>query len=369
MAEETQLQKEAQYVFHLVIPSMRLNILFILASWLWYWILIFLGNYKLDASKVLVTRTPRDIRAPLSHIQMQRYSKNLAVRLTKFVTPIICLTLFLLFIIDEAKLTEALMSKYRPIALGLIVFLNIAPLLEFCTIFWTILQNNDVLIYFAKRLLLIEIGPAHLRNTYIVISDTLTSFSKPIIDFALYLTIFWEFDHFDLFVASIPVLIRIFQCFREFKLKKGKDMTLLFNAMKYGCNIPILISTWYTRIQEDNKMSLNLQRIFMLINSSYTLFWDIKMDWKFKNFYSIRHPSQMKNGLIFQNKIIYQSAIVIDFLIRFWWLWCFLLGNLNGAVICRGELHYLEIIRRAIWIVFKLECEYITNAGEKFGDE
>lgn len=368
MSEQQSIQDEAHYIFTHVLPCQRFNVLLILGAWLWYLILNILGTFKLDASSVVVTRPPHDIRAPLTHLQMQKSANVIARKLTRSVFPFIVLTIILLYRIDVNDLTSKLDGTRSTGTMLLLVFFNMAPLFQFAMIAWIVLKDNLVLLYFIKRLLLIEISPPPLRNTYIIISDSLTSFARPIIDFALYLTVSIDLTHFDLFVSFLPVFVRIFQCFREFKIKPNTDISLLFNAMKYGCNIPILVCTWYNRVGKNQEMGANLECFFKFLNSCYTLFWDIKMDWKLKNFITVRYPHQIKNGLIFKRPIIYQFAIVADFIIRFWWLWCLLYGGESQTILFNGEFHYLEIIRRSIWIIFKLECEYISNVTTKLSE-
>lgn len=150
-----------------------------------------------------------------------------------------------------------------------------------------------------------RILPRSLRNTYILISDTLTSFAKPLIDFTLFTSLIFRepFTHFDLSVALLPVLVRLLQCLREYRLLH--DATLLFNALKYSCNLPILFCTWKSRVYEGsiNEERLHhVQRWFMLINSSYTLFWDVRMDWSLDSLTSLR--SRSKSAVTLKKKCI-----------------------------------------------------------------
>lgn len=216
-----------------------------------------------------------------------------------------------------------------------------------------------------------RILPRSLRNTYILISDTLTSFAKPLIDFTLFTSLIFRepFTHFDLSVALLPVLVRLLQCLREYRLLH--EATLLFNALKYSCNLPILFCTWRSRVYEGsiNEERLHhVQRWFMLINSSYTLFWDVRMDWSLDSLTSLR--SRSKSAVTLKKKM-YHSAILVDFLLRFWWLWVYLSQNLklvaadSDYIFFQGEMQYFEVIRRGIWVVFKLDAEYYIKFASK----
>ncbi|CAI4038272.1 hypothetical protein SMKI_04G6140 [Saccharomyces mikatae IFO 1815] len=339
----------------------RFIVLVVLSFWIWTWILRFFSHSNLDISQVILTRVPHDIRPGYTLQQLHRTARNFALKITKIIIPFHFATVLLF---EYKNVTEG--------PFGNIVYIvYFLPLIQSAVIFWFLLKECQIIKYCTRRCLLIESSPRCLRNTYILLSDTLTSFAKPLIDFTLFSSLIFKepSTHFDLFVALFPVLVRLLQCLREYRVLS--DTTLLFNALKYSCNIPILFCTWQSRLYEepiDKERLHHVQRWFMLLNSCYSLFWDVRMDWSLDSLTSLR--SRSKSAVTLKKKF-YHSAIVVDFVLRFWWLWVYLIQNLESVatssdcLFFQGEMQYLEVIRRGIWIIFKLDAEYYIKFASK----
>lgn len=361
--ENSEANPEGLYLSTILnVPApQRFIVLIILAVWIWTWILRFFLHNNLDISQVILTRVPHDIRPGYTLQQLHRTARNFALKITRIIIPFHFVTVFLF---EFKNVTDGPLKH-------IVFIVYFLPLIQCVIIFWFLLKECHIIRYCARRFLFIEPSPRTLRNTYILLSDTLTSFAKPLIDFTLFSSLIFRepFTHFDLFVALFPVLVRLLQCLREYRLLH--DTTLLCNALKYSCNLPILFCTWKSRVYEGsiNKERLyHIQRWFMLFNSSYTLFWDIRMDWSLDSLTSLR--SRSKSAVTLKKKM-YHSAIVIDFLLRFWWLWVYIFQNLKLAaansdyILFQGEIQYFEVIRRGIWVIFKLDAEYYIKFTSK----
>lgn len=361
--EKSESNSEGLYLQNIlnVPPPQRFIVLIILALWIWTWILKFFLHSNLDVSQVILTRVPHDIRPGYTLQQLHRTARNFALKITRIIIPFHFATVFLF---EFMNIIEGPLKN-------IILIVYFLPLIQCVTIFWFLLKECQIIKYCTRRCLLIESSPRSLRNTYILISDTLTSFAKPLIDFTLFTSLIFRepFTHFDLSVALLPVLVRLLQCLREYRLLH--EATLLFNALKYSCNLPILFCTWRSRVYEGsiNEERLHhVQRWFMLINSSYTLFWDVRMDWSLDSLTSLRSRSK---SVVTLKKKMYHSAILVDFLLRFWWLWVYLSQNLklvaadSDYIFFQGEMQYFEVIRRGIWVVFKLDAEYYIKFASK----
>lgn len=323
----------------------RVNVLLLLAVWLWHWILKILSWNKVDVSSVIQTRQPNELKIPLTHSHLARASRSFATKVSRIVAPLILLNI--------------LCQSFDKETFPLLYLISMAmPLLQFSIILGFIWKDCDVVKYCMKRLLLIEPTPRSLRNAYILVSDTLTSFGKPLVDFTLYLIVFFVskdslWAHFDILIPLAPLQIRVWQCLREFFLTK--DKSLLFNALKYCSSVPIIVYMWYGRVQPNDYNYIN-HGWFMLFNSCYTSFWDIKMDWKLNSLSKIRSG---KNKLDFKlPKAFYYAGVSFNLVIKFWWIWT--ISGQRHEVFFANELQYFEILRRAVWIVFKLESEYVT---------
>lgn len=330
----------------------KLNVLIFFAVWIWYFIIKYLNSYKIDLMLVLQLRLPGDMHQPPTNGQLQRFSYAFALKLTKIFIPCHILSNVVFNNWNENDLYGTSHFVYHSL-----------PLFQFLTIIFVILRESDIMRYCTKRLLLIESTPFPLRNVYILLSDTLTSFNKPLISFTLFtsLNLGKPLTHFDLFLSSLPSGVRIFQCLREYYLVK--DKSLLFNTGKYCLNLPVIICTWYLRIHNSTELSstfYTVQSWFLLLNSSYAFFWDVRMDWMIPSIIELR-----KSKMMFKPRVYY-LGIYLDFVIRFWWIWVFFYSqnNIHKFIFFDCELYYLEIIRRANWVIFKLESEY-TNRQVK----
>lgn len=316
----------------------RISLLVLLSTCAWCWIVEKFASYRIDVPSVVQTRLPHELRAPLTHLQLQRASRSFTWSLWIRIFPLLVLTIILHHIAENSG--------------WLLVLDQAIPLLAFAWIVRFILKNCSLISYCASRIVLIEPKPKQLRNVYILLSDSLTSFSKPLVDYSLYVTAFL-FDtesHVDLAVAMVPISIRMIQCIREFIITRDKQH--LFNTIKYSTNVPILVCVWYSRVQPD-KFQYNTQLWFMLINASYTFFWDLFMDWKLEPMLRLRSKI---DRLAFP-RIFYYIGIIIDFIVKYWWVWTLHRGS--SALFFPSEIQYLEIFRRAVWVFFKVEAEYM----------
>ncbi|SMN19629.1 similar to Saccharomyces cerevisiae YDR414C ERD1 Predicted membrane protein required for the retention of lumenal endoplasmic reticulum proteins [Maudiozyma saulgeensis] len=327
----------------------RLNVLLFTAVWLWYLIVKYLNNNNINISDVLQLKLRNDMHQAPTNRQLLRFSYLFAWKLTK------------IFILTHVAIL-LIFSNYNEQDIFGIQYLVIhsLPLVQFIVIVFLILRESEIIRYCTKRLLLIEPNPRILRNVYILLSDTLTSFNKPLIDFTLFTSLLLgkPLTHFDLFLSSLPSGVRIFQCLREYKLLH--DTELLLNACKYCSNLPIIACTWYTRTHNMSNVSqlfYSVQLCFLVLNSSYTFYWDVRRDWTIPSIFSLR-----KNKLTFKPNVYY-FAILFDFIVRYWWIWVVIYtqNESQNHIFFKYELYYFEVIRRANWIIFKLESEYVNR--------
>lgn len=128
--------------------------------------------------------------------------------------------------------------------------------------------------------------------------------------------------------------------------------------------------------------TLQCRIFFVLINSMYSFWWDIAMDWSLINVTMAarvnthhRHhhhhqhsPStttpliRFRKRLHFNNTLWYYGAMIIDFLLRTTWslkLSSHLyVKRLEGSIFV---MELLEVIRRWVWVIFRLESEWVKR--------
>ena len=338
------------YIFY-VPPPQRLSLLIVLSVWLWYYILRFFERYHIDVLHLVQLRHSDTVTSMHTDSQLHISTRRLAVALTKTFIPchILSILIFALFENQDLSTPES-------------IFFHSWPIIELALLLRIILKLSPTTVHYLKKLPLIEPTPRAVRNGYILIADSLVSLTTPLLDFAIFVLSSFKnpfLRHLDLPLSLTPVFVRIFQCSREYTI--SHDPTMPFNIIKYSLSIPTQTYTWYSKVRPNGDLPHNfhLARIcLLLLNSSYTLFWDIRMDW---NITSYSHNNIRGSKPQFP-EVMYRVAIVLDFILRFWWLWI-TISAVGGFTSSRGfiffpdESQYLEILRRALWVVFRLESE------------
>lgn len=161
------------------------------------------------------------------------------------------------------------------------------------------------------------------------------------------------------FLTVIPSLIRLRQCFIELKLTGNK--THLYNFIKYGTSLP---AAAFAVLHRAGWNCFGLWILAQMINSGYSLFWDITKDWGL----SLNLPDGRlrKDADLHFNKALYQMAIVVDVMLRF----AFLL-KLSSTYSYLTEVEggmfvftFLELFRRWIWVFFRVENEWANQPQE-----
>ena len=110
-----------------------------------------------------------------------------------------------------------------------------------------------------------------------------------------------------------------------------------------------------------NKASYHLQGLFIAcasINSIYCILWDIFNDWSLS-------PRALRRTLVYRkHKWWYYAAMVEDTLLRFLWLGYVVFPHDTQAQhssIISFMIAILEIGRRGIWVIFRVENEHCAN--------
>lgn len=204
-----------------------------------------------------------------------------------------------------------------------------------------------------------------IRTNDIVFSDTLTSCSKILVDCAIYVCHLLngvtclpkssgpKLDRrcgqnylLDSIVGSLPNLIRISQCLTEWRVTN--DSQHIGNFFKYCSNLPMVMIN--VLIQYNYNLN-SIWVLFAVVNSCYTFYWDLVNDWAlFKRQRRFLYP-----------KKLYLVVVLYDLFGRFIWIAKFFKNDIlfhteNGWF----YLELIELFRRWLWILVKLEVDYIT---------
>ncbi|KNC78482.1 hypothetical protein, variant, partial [Sphaeroforma arctica JP610] len=214
---------------------------------------------------------------------------------------------------------------------------------------------------------------ARISFAEVFIADGLTSLSKVFADFEqIFCFVGYHVHQWDVYdaspgcmsslflpiVVSIPYTIRLRQCLIEYRAAGvQKD---LVNAFKYASAYPPIWLGHALKMAPTGQ-SPTLYSAWILasvVNTMYTYYWDLVWDWGLFDRTSPNYPLRARMML---PRPLYYMWILIDLILRC--VWSVQLSNLlrlNSAdKIILFEL--LEIIRRALWNIVRVEYECIKT--------
>lgn len=210
------------------------------------------------------------------------------------------------------------------------------------------------------------IGKQGVKFRDFVFGDVLTSLTRPFNSLTLCIcligcgTCFENNERGDckrsniggLIANMFPFVIRFFQCLNRYYYTK-MAWPHLANALKYTCGMINAFISWQYSTNRD------LIIIVGLINTSYLLFWDIRMDW---NVGYINAKKFFLRDKLLYPVYFYYFAIITNFVLRLTWLInLFIITTTNGDEIKILIFSFLEVYRRTQWTLFRVENENQNN--------
>lgn len=244
-----------------------------------------------------------------------------------------------------------------------------------------------------KRIIKGSINSTTMRTNDILLSDTLTSYSKVLNDIGLYLWSYYYSSqiqynvYLEFLILSAPTIIRISQCWQEYTLHRGTVRAHVLNMIKYLISLLPLVVNLLIKItilrQHDEQTEIHrLDRlnswwyVVSFLSSSYSFLWDVFMDWKLAVFNGTQLG--IRPTLLFGPKPIYVMAIWIDFIVRFLWIGKLFIDkeiNETTSMVTKFTtflfaydafsagytiVELTEIVRRWMWCFLKLENDYVS---------
>lgn len=275
---------------------------------------------------------------------------------------------------------------------------DILPLLTLVGVFYILLKPNNVgskrLLISFKRVLKGNTDQS-IRTNDILLSDTLTSYSKTLIDFSIYLCHIFNFETclpktkgstinrscgdsilLESLIGGIPTFIRLRQCYIEYQNSGRRNKGHLLNFIKYSTNIPLLVISLVMKTKKSDLTKWWV--VAALLNSTYSFIWDVNNDWNLNLFKKIIFGGYKNDGVLrlklhYNFKLFYYVAIWLDFQFRYIWALKFLppsdgnstlfyifLTSLYTSEFGLYMLQSIEIFRRWIWVFIKVEVDFIN---------
>lgn len=160
------------------------------------------------------------------------------------------------------------------------------------------------------------------------------------------------------FFNALPGIFRWLQCLRRFA-DTGDAFPHLANMTKYSLTIMYYVAQSVWRIDTTNG-NRAFFIFFATVNSTYCYIWDIMMDWSLLEFGSKNFL--LRNQLTYKVKWPYYSAMVIDLVLRFNWIWYAIFEQqIQQKQLLSFFVALSEIFRRVMWMFFRMENEHVSN--------
>lgn len=173
-------------------------------------------------------------------------------------------------------------------------------------------------------------------------------------------------------MTCIPSIWRLIQCLRRY-FDSGAWFPHLLNGVKYSVSVAYNISLCSYRLSSRNTTRRSIFITIAAINSVFTALWDLVMDWSLfqrnSNNLFLRDDLYLagkrdwKNGTYSPwRKSVYYFAMIWDVLIRFEWVvYAVAPEDMQQSAVTSFVLATLELLRRFIWVIFRVENEHVAN--------
>ncbi|KAI5967398.1 SYG1 [Candida theae] len=160
------------------------------------------------------------------------------------------------------------------------------------------------------------------------------------------------------FFSTLPSVWRLLQCIRRY-MDTGDWFPHLANMMKYAVSAVYYMTLSIYRIERKERNRI-VFILFASLNSIYTSIWDIVMDWSLLQTGS-KH-FLLRDYLFYKKPYYYYIAMVLDVILRFQWIfYAFFTHQIQQSAVTSFCVALAEILRRFIWIFFRMENEHCTN--------
>ncbi|XP_026876841.1 xenotropic and polytropic retrovirus receptor 1 homolog [Electrophorus electricus] len=173
-------------------------------------------------------------------------------------------------------------------------------------------------------------------------------------------------------IQCLPAWFRFVQCLRRYRDTR-RAFPHLVNAGKYSTTFFVVtFAALYNthKVRKDNASEADiffyLLIAFSVINSCYTLVWDLKMDWGLFD-RNAGENALLREEIVYPQKAYYYCAILENVILRFAWTIPITVRatyHVDIADILATVLAPLEVFRRFVWNFFRLENEHLNNCGE-----
>ncbi|XP_061115447.1 solute carrier family 53 member 1-like [Conger conger] len=171
-------------------------------------------------------------------------------------------------------------------------------------------------------------------------------------------------DRLTCLIQCLPPWLRFTQCLRKF-WDSGNATPHLLNAGKYSTVfLMVAFAGLYSLARErphlvSVRTYLYLWAVATCLSVLVTITWDLRMDWGLLQGYGL-----LREEMVYRRRAVYYSAMLADVILRVSWALNIVLaqmGNSDSVATLSTLLAPLEVFRRFIWNIFRVECEHLNN--------
>ncbi|KAI4880027.1 hypothetical protein NFI96_018968 [Prochilodus magdalenae] len=165
-------------------------------------------------------------------------------------------------------------------------------------------------------------------------------------------------------IQCFPPWLRFTQCLRCF-WDSGHTLHLL-NAGKYSTVLlMVAFAGLYNTARESAALAVEVNAYLYLwavatcVSVLVTISWDLRVDWGL-----LQGNGLLKDELVYPKEVYYYAAMLADVLLRISWAINILLAQMKdsaAASTASAVLAPLEVLRRSMWNLFRLENEHLKN--------
>ena len=169
--------------------------------------------------------------------------------------------------------------------------------------------------------------------------------------------VFWR-----VLLSLLPYYLRLMQSLRVYFVTRR--VKHLFNALKYFMSMTVGILATVKQIFFGESYLITIWLYVSVVTTLYCLYWDVVMDWGLGEFRA-EHFFLRSSDTLFFPPYLYYCAILLDALFRLGWAIYISPGNMVLQQHFILLLGCVELVRRFVWSIFRVEWEHVCILSEE----
>jgi hypothetical protein len=163
-------------------------------------------------------------------------------------------------------------------------------------------------------------------------------------------------------LSLLPYYFRLMQSLRSYR--DTCNIKHLFNGFKYTLSLSVAVLATVKQGFPEADYLLKAWFCVSIVTTIYAFYWDVVMDWGLGDLRAKHVFLRSSNSLAFP-PYIYYCAIVIDLIFRLGWAIYISPGNMVLQQHFILLLGCVELLRRFVWAIFRVEWEHLQIRSEE----